>query len=328
MSKVIVVGASAGGVSALQTLVAGLPADFPAPVLVVLHIGNHRSLLPELLSNAGPLPAAHARHGEPLQPGRIYIAPPDHHMLLLERSLQLTRGPKQHHARPAIDPLFRSAALARGPDVVGVVLTGMLDDGTAGLHAIKQAGGLAVVQDPDDAAEPSMPGSALRHVEVDHCVPLERMPGLLRSLAALPSPHRPLRPSAPVSHHHALLLGEGQPMDHLDALGTPSPFVCPDCHSNLWEVAGSRPPSYACHTGHVFTVRSLQHTLTLASDAALWNAVRALQERGLLLRHMARLQREAGDQADAERLGQLAEDIERQLHVLRELVEVQQEPWE
>ncbi len=328
MNKVVVVGASAGGVSALQTLAAGLPDDFPAPMLIVLHIGAHHSVLPELLSRAGPLPAAHARQGEPLEPGRLYIAPPDHHLLLLERSVQLTRGPKQHHARPAIDPLFRSAALSWGRDVIGVILTGMLDDGTTGLQAIKQAGGLAVVQDPDDAVAPSMPESALRHVEVDHCLPLERLPGLLVSLAALPAPSRRGRLPAWVYHQHALLLGEGEPMEHLNALGAPSPYVCPDCQGGLWEVVHSNLPSYACHAGHLFTIRSLQHAMTLAGDEALWGALRALQERALLLRHMAKLQRDAGHEANAERLDRLSEDIEQQTRLMRELVEMQQEPWE
>src|ERR1700712_180297 len=152
MSKIIVIGASAGGVSALQELVAILPADLAAPVLVVLHIGAHPSTLPELLSARGPLAAQHGQDGEVLEGGRIYIAPPDHHMLLVGDRLGLNRGPKEHHARPAIDPLFLSAALSRGTDVIGVILTGMLDDGTFGLQAIKACGGAAVVQDPREAA--------------------------------------------------------------------------------------------------------------------------------------------------------------------------------
>jgi two-component system chemotaxis response regulator CheB len=192
MSRVVVVGASVGGVAALLQIASALPADFAAPMLVVLHIGEQRSILPALLARQTPLGVSHARDGDTVRPGHVYIAPPDQHMFLMGDRILLTRGPKEHHTRPAIDPLFRSVALARGPEVIGVVLTGNLDDGTAGLQAIKARGGIAVVQDPEDAVAPSMPSSALRYVDVDHCVPLRLIPELLTSLAA--EPHRPAVP--------------------------------------------------------------------------------------------------------------------------------------
>jgi two-component system chemotaxis response regulator CheB len=167
----IVIGASAGAVPVLLELATRLPADFPAAVLVVLHVGAHRSVLPDLLKGCGPLRARHAVDGQALQPGTIEVAPPDQHMLVEGRRIRLQHGPKENHARPAIDPLFRSAALAQGPHVIGVLLSGRLDDGTAGLLAIKQSGGVAVVQDPADAEHPEMPRSALAHVDVDCCVP-------------------------------------------------------------------------------------------------------------------------------------------------------------
>ena len=148
MAGLVVIGASLGGVSALKQIAAALPPDFGAPVLMVLHVGQYPSSLPTLFARGAALAVAHATDGEPLRGGRIVIAPPDHHMLVIDDRIVLTRGPKEHHTRPAIDPLFRSAALAYGPDVIGVVLTGLLDDGTAGLQAIKRAGGTAVVQDP------------------------------------------------------------------------------------------------------------------------------------------------------------------------------------
>jgi len=159
--NIVVIGASAGGVGALQRLAADLPPLFPAVVLIVLHVGANRSLLPRLLAAAGPNPPVHAQDGEKLRMGHLTVAPPDHHLLVDDGSLRLTRGPKENFARPAIDPLFRSAALAYGPRVIGVVLTGSLDDGTAGLQAIKQCGGLTLVQDPTTAFAPSMPASAL-----------------------------------------------------------------------------------------------------------------------------------------------------------------------
>ncbi len=257
LNRLIVVGASAGGVPALLQLTAGLPAALPAAVLVVLHVGAHRSMLPVLMDGRSPLDVAHARHGEALVAGTVRVAPPDHHVLVADGHLQLTRGPKVHHSRPAIDPLFRSAALAYGAQTVGVVLTGMLDDGTAGLQAVKSCGGVAVVQDPLDATEPSMPASALRHVAVDHCLPLAGMPALLTRLAQAPVAGGPPADHAALKHEQALLLAEGDAMDHLRAIAEPTAFACPECHGGLWEMRDSLPPQYRCHTGHGFSERSL-----------------------------------------------------------------------
>jgi two-component system, chemotaxis family, protein-glutamate methylesterase/glutaminase len=180
---IIVIGASAGGVEALKTLASGLPHDIPAAVLMVQHIGEYPSRLPELLAHAGPLPARHANQGELVRPGRIFVAPPDHHLMLLDGALRLTRGPRENWARPAIDPLFRSAADIYGRRVIGVVLTGALNDGTAGLHAVRANGGTAIVQHPGDATCPDMPASALLHAGADYCVPLCEMPRLLYDVA-------------------------------------------------------------------------------------------------------------------------------------------------
>ena len=180
--SIVVIGASVGGVEAIGFLASALPPDFAAAVLVVLHIGAHKSVLPRLLSQRGPLPACHPGDGDPIRPGRIYVAPPDHHLLVEPGRVRLARGPRENWVRPAVDPLFRSAAQAYGPGVVGVVLTGGLNDGTAGLFEIKRCGGVAVVQDPDDAVSPGMPQSALRHVAVDHRLPLAAIPALLAEL--------------------------------------------------------------------------------------------------------------------------------------------------
>ena len=328
MGKLIVVGASLGGVATLMQLTRALPAELAAPILVVLHIGEHRSILPQLLGKDSRINVSHGKHDEVLRAGRMYVAPPDHHMLVAGNRLGLSRGPKEHHTRPAIDPLFRSAALAHGPDVIGVVLTGGLDDGTAGLQAIKARGGVAVVQDPDDASASSMPASALRYVDIDHCVPLPIMPMLLTTLAA--APPRPAVQSSddrPV-HEHALTLPEGDPMEHLEAIGKPSTFVCPDCHGTLWEVLDSRPQRYRCHTGHAFTARTLQDTLSAAGDEALWSGLRALQERQLLLHSMAEHDRAGGDEASAARFDAAARRLKRQAEVLRGLLARSPEPVE
>ena len=187
--RVIAVGASAGGVQALSELASRLPPDLPAAVLVVLHLSPHgHSVLPAILSRAGTLPALHAQDGEGLKPGRIYVAPPDHHLLVEDGRLQLSRSAAEHGHRPAIDATFRSAALAYGPRCVGVVLTGNLDDGAAGLAAIKKSGGITVVQDPKDALYPSMPERAIAAVAVDHVLPVADIASLLADLARVTRP--------------------------------------------------------------------------------------------------------------------------------------------
>jgi two-component system chemotaxis response regulator CheB len=180
---VIVIGTSYGGWEALPHLVAGLPRDIPAALFVVQHVGRHASQLPRLLSQAGPLPAVHASQRAAIRPGLIYVAPPDHHLIVERGYMRLTRGPRENWARPAIDPLFRSAARAYGPSVIGVILTGMLNDGSAGLRAVRAAGGRAVIQDPADAAAPDMPWNALRHAGADHRVKLAAIPQVLARLA-------------------------------------------------------------------------------------------------------------------------------------------------
>ena len=294
---IVVIGASAGGLRVLLDLASALPAGLPAAVLMVLHVGAHRSVLPELLSKRGAIRAIHPVHGQPLLPGTIYVAPPDHHMMVENDLIQVQRGAKEHHARPAIDPLFRAAALAYGPRVIGVVLSGRLDDGTAGLQAIKRCGGLAVVQEPADAEHPDMPASALDNVAVDFCVPRERLAETLLALVNQPAGPWPAAP-AQIACEQAISIGVGNPMEHLNTIGKPSCFACPDCDGVLWEIEASRPKRYRCHTGHGYSLRSLVHTQQMATDHALWAAIRALQDREKLLRTLA----EAGDRA--------AEDLE------------------
>jgi len=285
-SRVIVLGASAGGVTALLDLVPRLQAGLQAPLLIVLHIGSHRSHLAELLDSKGPNRAVVAHHGQRPEPGTIYVAPPDHHLLLESGVLRLFRGPKEHHARPAINPLFRSAAIDRGPRVVGVILTGMLDDGAAGLRAVEACGGTTVVQDPRDAAEPSMPRSALAAVTPDHVVRLDAMADLLNKLA------RPV-PAAPAVEapdwlrtEHAISLGV-ENVRTLADIGDPSAFTCPDCGGALFELHEDRPLRFLCHTGHAFSLRALAQAQGEVTDRSLWAALRAVQEKEAILRRLA-----------------------------------------
>jgi len=310
----VVIGASAGGVSVLLELAAALPAEFPACMLVALHVGAHRSLLPELMSARGPLRAIHPHDGQALQRGMIFVAPPDHHMLVEAGVVRLNRGPRENHARPAIDPLFRTAALAYGERVIGVVLSGRLDDGTAGLQAIKRCGGLAVVQDPTDAEYPDMPRSARSHVDVDACVPAAALAGCLLQAVHAPLAGTPAPLPSDIATDQAISIGAGDPMDNLNAIGHPSRFACPECSGVLWEIDGSSPRRYRCHTGHGFTLRALAKTQDAATEDALWSAMRALQEREALLRELAKDADAAGDGddgfvADAERTARHGEQL-------------------
>lgn len=289
-SRFIAIGASAGGIEALKTIAAGLPEGLPAAIAVVNHLApNSPGYLPEILSMAGPLPATNAIDREPLLPGRIYVAPPDHHLLVKPYHIVLSRGPKENRTRPAIDPLFRSAAVSFGNRAIGVVLTGSLDDGTAGLAAIKGCSGITVVQDPADAATRSMPESALRHVVVDHVAPIAEMAPLLARLVR-ENPPTDLRQVAAMKRDLELELkfaaGESTEVK-LSDLGEPSLFTCPECHGALVQLRGQVPQRYRCHTGHAFTAANLLAALRESTETALWSTLRSFQETSMLLRHIA-----------------------------------------
>jgi two-component system chemotaxis response regulator CheB len=319
---VVAIGASAGGVAALQHLVRHLDPALSAPVLIVLHIGAHPSILPELLEKCGTMPVAHAKDGEVIRPGRIYVAPPDHHMLVEDGAIHLTRGPKEHHTRPAIDPLFRSVALAYGSRAIGVVMTGWGDDGTAGLQAIKSCGGLAFVQSPAEAEQPSMPMSALQYCQIDQTFKVGELTLMLESILGDPSRDATIttRPDY-VIHEHQMFLSKGHPMEHLKAIGKPSSYVCPDCNGGLWEIDGARPRRFRCHTGHAYTLRSLQEAQADETDTALWNAMRGLEEKEMLLREVAEQNLDEGNAQEAARLQVLAHSVAGHAALLRELIE-------
>jgi two-component system chemotaxis response regulator CheB len=285
---IVVIGASAGGVEALRTLVGSLPADLQAAVFVVLHIGIE-STLAGILDRAGPLPAADAEDGEPIRLGRVYVAPYDVHMLLRDGHIHLRHGPKENMTRPAVDPLFRSAALAFGPRVIGVILTGGLSDGTAGLHSVKRCGGIAVVQNPKRAVSPGMPESALRNVAVDYCKDLEEIGPLLARLVTEPTDATPM-PIAPVDIAIETAIAEREekaPMEAEDRLGKLSPLSCPECNGPLWEIADGDMLRYRCHTGHAYNADVLLAAKTEATERLLWNILRDYQQHAELVRRMA-----------------------------------------
>ena len=271
----IVVGTSTGGLEALSRLLERLPADLPASVFIVLHTHSSSSgRLPEILGRVTPLKVAYAVHGEPIERGRVYVAPPDNHLMLEHGYLHVVRGPKENGHRPAVDPLFRSAARSYGARVVGVLLTGGLDCGTAGLMMIKAQGGITIVQDPDEALQPEMPRNALAHVEIDHVLTLARIGSLLNRLART-------RAAVPA------LLQNGTLTEIEVATAQPADVACPSCGGVMQECKINGLTRFRCHTGHTFSLESLANEQARALEGALWAAVRALQESEALARRMA-----------------------------------------
>ena len=321
--RIVVIGASAGGVRTLEQVVAGLPPDFPVPVLVVLHIAaRHKSLLAEILSRAGPLRATDAAHGQALEPGRVYIAVPDRHLLLRDRRIVVSSGPKENHFRPSIDALFRSAAYEYGSRAIGVVLTGALSDGSSGLYSIKRVGGLAVVQDPEDALYPSMPVSAIARAQIDYSLPAREIGKLLDALVSQPPPSQPVgaedyRRSLKVDVDVALSdsFFERGIMDY----GEPSTYTCPACNGVLFRIKEGAADRFRCHTGHGFTTGSLLEQYSESVEDTLWEAIKGIQESIALLDEAGEKATVSGDDAVAETLRARAEMLKQRLDGLRDM---------
>ena len=301
---VVVIGGSAGALAALLEIVARLPKDFPAAVLVALHLlPEQPSFLAEILTRAGPLPARQARNGEDLRPGHIFVAPPDHHLLLGQDRLTLSRGPHENRSRPSIDVLFRSAAYTHGPGVAGVILSGMLDDGTSGLWTVKQLGGLALVQHPEEAEYPSMPISAVQQVEVDDILFARDLARRLGEWAQVPTAKE--RASMDDSERRRLEteLGIAAGDSAFEAgildYGALSPFTCPECHGAMVRLKEGSAIRFRCHTGHAYTSATLMAALRQSVEAALWAAVRTLEENVMLLEHLSKHHLEAGQPQQA-----------------------------
>jgi two-component system chemotaxis response regulator CheB len=312
---VIVVGGSAGSVSALRQIARDLPGDLPAAVLVAIHRSpDGVGLLAEILDNAGPLRAVIAEEGQRLAHGTIYVAPPDRHLLVRQDHVHVRRGPRENRTRPAIDPLFRSAAVCCSTAVTGVLLSGLLNDGTSGLIAIRRCGGTTIVQDPIDAAYPDMPRNAIREAGVDHVLPVAELAAMLVRLAHSPRP--PPRPAPDEIRIEAMIAAQEltvMPDEH--GLGPLSPFTCPDCHGSIVEIREQGLIRHRCHTGHAFTLEALQLSQGKAWERTLYAAMRSQQEQTMLCRRLADHARELGN------LGSLAE-LERRAHDYEEGAEL------
>lgn len=314
---IIAIGGSAGSGAVLRQLIGELPTDLPASVFVSTHIPAHSpGLLSEILSSRAAIPVSQAIDGQPIEPGRVYVAAPDRHMLLLDSTIRLGEGPHENMARPAIDPFFRSAALAFGPRVVGVVLTGMLNDGASGLHAIKSCGGTAVVQNPMDAEAEQMPVAALEAVDVDHVVPAAELGRLLVSIAgseAGPS----IAPSDELRLEVQIAAGQRLGSEKLRQIATPSALSCPDCNGVLSEVRGSQPLRFRCQIGHAYTAEVLAGRGEEV-DEAIRVAMRVMEERVTLVERMAHDARRSGRSAVAELYEGRATEYRRYAMTLRE----------
>ena len=321
---IIVIGGSAGGLQALSVLLRGLPAELPAAVFAVLHIGATSHLASILQKNAG-LRVCQAKNGDVIEHGTVYVAVPDTHLLVHDDHLLLRRGPRENLSRPAIDPLFRSAALTFGSRVIGVILSGALDDGTAGLRAIKRCGGLAVVQDPTEAAVHGMPASALRAVDVDYVSSVADMAELLgrlnRELAG-PSPEPPFE----IRLEAAIAAQEIADMAADDQLGTPSRFTCPECHGALWEIEDGSILRYRCHTGHAFTADSVIAAQSAEIDNLIGVLFRSHQERAALMHRMSEKARADGRHDIADLFVTRARDYEASAEMMRRIFVSPPEP--
>ncbi|KRR10649.1 protein-glutamate methylesterase [Bradyrhizobium jicamae] len=317
---ILAIGTSAGGVDALRFLASELPGDFPASVLVVIHLSAHfESSLDAILTQAGPLPAHFAADDMTMEPGRIYIGPPDSHMLTDGDKLRLGQGPRENNTRPAIDPLFRSVALCCGHRGVGVVLTGTLGDGASGLHILHEYGGLTVVQDPGDAAFSGMPEAALTQFKPDHVTSLAGMPALFRRLVNQPQGN-PIPPSSDLVYEVDLAKGGTGSMSQMDRIGERSLLACPDCHGVMWEIKEGNLLRYRCHVGHAYTAELMSLALDENLRRALDSGLRALDERIALAQKLYKQAEHAGRTHLAESWRRKLVECEREAEVLRDSI--------
>ena len=317
---IIVIGGSSGATAPLKQILGGLPRDLPAAVFVVLHIpARSIGILATVAQAAGHMAVRPAEDGMQIEPGHIYLGVPDRHLLLAEGRILLGRGPRENMARPAIDPLFRSAAVAYGPRVVGVLLSGMLNDGAAGLSAIKRCGGMALVQDPGDAIADEMPLAGLRVVSADLVAPGARIGDVLADLARESAgPRLPIPPE--IRLEVDIAAGERIDSNVLTRIADPAPLVCPDCGGVMSQMQGPGPLRFRCQVGHAKTAEVLAYEQESAVDEALRVALRVIEERAELVSRMAEDGRQAGRRAVAEMYQERAEEYRRYGDTIRRAV--------
>jgi two-component system chemotaxis response regulator CheB len=325
--NIIVMGGSSGSFEAFKTIAAALPKDLEASLFIVWHMSpDIRGVLAQVLNRVGPLYASEAGDGERIEPGRIYVARPDHHLLIDDSHIRVTRGPKENRFRPAVDPLFRSAAYNYGPRVVGVILSGALDDGTSGLWTVKHRGGATVVQDPSDAEIPSMPENAIREVEIDHLIPVAEMADVLTDLSEQDIP----QPMEGIMHNEAenkrteleiKIAAEVNPLESgIMNWGLLTPFTCPECSGVLSRIKDGERPRFRCHTGHAFSADSLLAALTENIEESLWKAIRGVDESIMLLNHIGDHFAELNNGGLAAKFFRKAKEAEQRNNLIRQAV--------
>jgi two-component system chemotaxis response regulator CheB len=312
---VIAIGGSLGSVDALEHLCAQLPADLPAAVLVVVHVGSlGKNLLAQIFDRNSPFAVSTAEEGEPVRAGHVYVAPADRHLLTIDRSIRLGRGPRENMARPAIDPLFRSVGVEYGSRAIGLVLTGLLDDGAAGLSDLKRCGGLTMVQNPGDAAAPDMPLAALRSSDVDYRADLGDLVPLLSKLALEIAEPGPAIPDD-IRLEVEIALGRESGPREIAAIADAVPLSCPTCGGVLSEI--KRPPlRFRCQVGHGYSAESLASASESSADEAMRVALRIVEERVVLMKKMAEEARRSGRNAAAAANEQRAEEFQRNADIL------------
>jgi two-component system, chemotaxis family, protein-glutamate methylesterase/glutaminase len=318
---IVVVAASAGGVEALRDMLAGVPIDYPGAILVVLHMpATGGNSLPRILERAGSLPASTAVDGEPLRPGRIYVCSGDQHLLVANGHVHLRRGPHENGHRPAADPLFRSAARYYGPRVVGVVLSGTLSDGTAGLLAVRQRGGITVVQDPADALYQGMPLSAINYVHVDHVVPATEIGPLIAKLASTEVADAATPAPSSMNQEVELMLEGTDEVLEGNHPGVPSPWPCPDCNGVLWAIESDDLVRFRCRVGHAWWPDALLAKQAEAVESALWMALRSLEDRAALAETMAERAEITGRKISAQKFLSELEGLQASIVTIRDLL--------
>jgi two-component system chemotaxis response regulator CheB len=306
-------------------LVAALPPNLPAAVFIVLHIPTDSpSLLPHILSREARMPVTHAKNGERIEHGRIYVAPPDQHLLIEGSNVKLVHGPKENFHRPSIDILFRSAARWAGPSAIGVVLTGARHDGTVGMRAIKQRGGITIVQDPVEATFPGMPTSVMQDIRVDYSLPVSEIGPLLTKLTKEPLPEEGGYPLAEEVEIEAKIAGQemdsGELIASVERLGRVSKLTCPECQGALWEINDADLLRFRCHVGHAFSAESLSDGQSERLEVALWSAVRALEEQMILAQRIVERARKANHMRAVTMFERRAEEAERNSGIIRQLL--------
>jgi two-component system chemotaxis response regulator CheB len=289
MREIVVIGGSAGALKPLKAILEQIPGDFPAAIFVTIHIpADFPSLLPRVL-NSGPLTVKHPEDQEQIRPGTVYIAPPDFHLLMEKGRVHLSRGARENRHRPAIDPMFRAAARFYGPRVIGIILSGHLDDGSSGLMAVKMRGGLTAVQKPDEALSPQMPQNAINYAHPEQILPAAQIASWLIDRIAEPVEVGPqvleerMAKELEDESREADLQDQGKTEKH----GTPSPFACPECHGVLWEIEDGPLLRFRCRVGHAYTADALRVSLSEYTEEALWASMRVMEEKAALLRRMA-----------------------------------------